>query len=314
VEYDSERQHYVIRFVIGPDEFHENVDNNAYTNFLARWNLETAAAWHRRIERDHPDALKKIGARIGLLPDEPGHWKTIADQLYLPIDEKNHQIEQFEGYFELEDFQVAERNDNYLPVFEAPLSLMHIQKTQAVKQADVLMLHALFPDAFDDDWVRNDYEFYEPRTTHSSSLSLAFHSIMANRVGLPMPALRYFLAALAFDFNVSNRNAADGIHAALAGGVWQATIFGFGGILLHEDGTLSITPCLPRHWEKLSFPLRYRGDIIHVDMTRDDVEVRLVGKPKKTPRTEVQKPWIEIDGRRFRLEAEQPLRVSLNGS
>jgi kojibiose phosphorylase len=312
VEYDQNKQRYVIRFVIGPDEFHENVDNNAYTNYLARWNLNTGARWHRRLARERPGALKKIGAKIGLLPDEPDRWETIADRLYLPLDEKNRRIEQFEGFFELEDFRIEERNGNYLPVFKAPLGLMHIQQIQAVKQADVVMLHALFPDAFDSEWTRNDYEYYEPRTTHSSSLSAAFHSIMAKRVGSPMLAWRYFLAALAFDFDLSNKNATDGIHAALAGGVWQAVVFGFAGVTLREDGVLSLSPSLPRHWEKLSFHLHCRGGIVHVGLTRDEVSMRLVSKPKKTAWTEANHLEVEIEGQRFTLEAKQPIRVFLS--
>lgn len=311
VEYDHDRQGYVIRFVIGPDEFHENVDNNAFTNYLARWNLHTAVAWYRRLADDYPEALKKLSRKITLTPEEPEQWDRIAARIYIPVDEEKRLIEQFEGYFGLQEFQVTERNSNYLPVFKAPLSLMRIQKTQAVKQADVVMLHALFPDAFDEEWVRNAYAYYEPRTTHSSSLSPAFHSIMASRIGLPMPAWRYFLAALSFDFNVSSRSAADGIHAALAGGVWQAVIFGFGGIVLHEDNRLSLSPRLPRHWENLSFFLRWWGDIVHFDVTQDEVKVQVaVAKPKK-PETAGTPRWIEIEGQRYPIEANQPISVSL---
>lgn len=114
------------------------------------------------------------------------------------------------------------------------------------------------------------------------------------------------------DFNVSNKSAADGIHAALAGGVWQGVVFGFAGIGLHDNQVLSLSPRLPQHWEKVSFFLHWWGDVLHFDVTHDKVEVHLsIAKSKKTD-TELLPRWIEIEGQRVQLEANQPVRVSVN--
>ncbi|MFO1434684.1 MAG: glycosyl hydrolase family 65 protein [Candidatus Competibacteraceae bacterium] len=318
VEWDRNLQRYSIRYVIGPDEFHEEIDNNAYTNFLARWNLETGADWYHRLQQDYPEAFAQLGARLKLRPEEPERWRDIARQIYLPMDEERRLIEQFEGYFQREDFRVTQRNHNYLPVFATPLSTARLQPTQALKQADVIMIHTLFPDAFPKEWIEHNYDYYEPRTTHSSSLSPAMYSIVASYLGRPVAAWRYFLAALFVDLNLSGRSAADGIHAASAGGIWQNVIFGFAGIKLNADGKLAIYPRLPRHWQKLTFYLHCQGERLRIELGQDEVELCLLAERSKERLLEPdsscgeQAPYtVTVEDRLYRLEGDRPIRITL---
>lgn len=321
VEFDRARKCRVIRFVVGPDEFHEEVDNNAYTNFMARWNLETAAKWYRRLKQHFPEPFEKLAKKLSLGAEEPDEWLAIAREIVIPTDEARQLIEQFDGYFQREDFRITKRGDNFLPVFDTPLNTSRIQQTQAIKQADVLMLHVLFPADFPEEWVKNNYAYYEPRTTHSSSLSPAIHAIVASQIGLPVAAWKYFLAALFVDINLIQKSAADGIHAASAGIIWQMVILGFGGVTLGEDGKLSLNPRLPRHWEKVAFFLHWKGDFLQVTLAQQQAELCWFATPSKkrapalaSQQQEQAQRVIEVQGRAYPLTVNQPLQIVLQRS
>lgn len=250
--------------VIGPDEYHETVDDNAFTNVMARWNLTTGAEVAALLAERWPDRWRAVSADIGLTADEPATWTAIADSLYTGFDEATGLIEQFRGYFDLEDIDLAALDPRSAPV-DVVLGRERVQRSQLIKQADVVMLLHLFPDAWPPEVQAANFRYYEPRCGHGSSLSPAIHALVAARLGDTELASRYFQQAATIDLADNMGNAAGGVHAAALGGLWQAIVFGFGGLDLAEDGPRT-RPHLPPGWSALSMEITWRGQrhAIHI--------------------------------------------------
>jgi trehalose/maltose hydrolase-like predicted phosphorylase len=268
-EWEQEHQRYEINDIIGPDEYHDHVDNNVYTNALARWNLQTALSLKTWLERDYPAKWKKINRRVRLKSAELDHWQHVIDHIYLPYNPETKLVEQFEGYFQRKDVNLAQLE----PRTESVQSLLGIEganETQVLKQPDVLMLMYLLPDLYDPATVRANYEYYTQRTDHTfgSSLGPSIMAIMACRVGDTAAAYEHFMRAARADLFDVRENAGDGIHGASAGGLWQAVVFGFAGLEQTEDGWRT-NPHLPEKWRRVAFNIVDHGKLIHFDVTKD---------------------------------------------
>lgn len=250
-----------IRGVVGPDEYHHSVDDNAYTNWMARFNVERAVEavdWLRREDGVASDALRE---RLGLRPDEPAEWAEVARTLFCPGPDGRGVIEQFEGFFDLEDYELP-RHER----FRAPISRLfeweRINRSKIIKQADVLMLLHVFPSAFSSEIVRANYRYYEPMTDHASSLSPGIHAAIAARIGLCEDAVHYLRQSLWLDLSDRMGNSATGIHPACMGATWQALVFGFLGVRFEETGPVREHrdfSCLPSKWERVAVSLMWRG-------------------------------------------------------
>jgi beta-phosphoglucomutase family hydrolase len=223
-------QHHHIRGVVGPDEYHFGVNDNAYTNWMARFNLERAAWTADRLGR-------AVGDRL-LDGEEPQRWRALAASLFCPAPDRNGVIEQFEGFFDLGEHSLSHEER-----FRAPVSRLfdweRVNRLKIVKQADVLMLPLLFPDAFTDEVVAANYRYYEPLTDHGSSLSPPVHAAIAARLGLREDAERYWRQSLWLDLSDAMDNSSLGVHPAAMGGTWQAMVFGFLGVRFGDDGPVS---------------------------------------------------------------------------
>lgn len=246
-----------IRGVIGPDEYHETVDDNAYTNVMARWNLISGHEVAALVAERWPDRWDTLSAKLGLAADEPATWVEIAGSLYTGFNPATGLIEQFQGYFDLEDIDLSTLEPRSAPV-DVILGRERVQRSQLIKQADVVMLLHLFPDAWPPEVCAANFRYYEPRCGHGSSLSPAIHALVAARLGDMELASRYFRQAATIDLADAMGNAAGGVHAAALGGLWQAVVFGFGGLQLTEDGPRT-RPNLPPGWSSLSMEITWRG-------------------------------------------------------
>jgi kojibiose phosphorylase len=266
-EWNMQRGAYEINDVIGPDEYHDHVDNNAFTNRMAQWNLETAfdvLAWLRR---EHPQKAQELVERLDLSEKRLTHWRDVIDRLVILQDSETGLFEQFEGFFDLRDVNL----DDYEPrekSLQALLGIAGVQDYQILKQADVLMLLYLLPTAYDRTVSQVNWDYYTPRTDHTygSSLGPAIQAALAARQGAIEEAYEHFMRAARTDLLDVRGNTADGIHAASAGGLWQAVIFGFGGLRITEDGLVS-EPHLPPGWTRLAFSLKYLGQWHTFDLT-----------------------------------------------
>lgn len=279
VEYNKKKRRYEIKNVIGPDEFHEGVDNNAYTNIMAKWNLLRAIELYRLFCRRQPEGLRKVAKRLRVTQKELKGWRNIAPRIITHVYKKKNIIEAFDGYFSLKDVPITKLDNNFMPLFPPGVSPRNVQKTQLVKQSDVVMLLYLFSDIFGGTIKKKSYFYYAKRTMHKSSLSPSIHAIVGSEVGDPK-AYQYFLVSLYTDLRSAHGNTSEGIHAASLGGTWQAVINGFGGIDI-KQGILSVNPKLPGHWKKLKFSLKWKRYTLLVSIDKERVELYYKSKKKK---------------------------------
>jgi kojibiose phosphorylase len=250
--------HY--RDVVGPDEYHEHVDDNAYTNLLAAWQLRAAEGVLRWLEHAHPTRAEHLLRRLTVDGSERECWARVAAGMARPRV-AGGVIEQFAGYFDLADADLARlRNPSRHLSMQALLGHEGVQLTRTVKQPDVLMLAFQLPGLFDAEALAANYRYYDPRTDHEqgSSLGPAVSAVIAARAGDGAAAYAHFLRAARADLQDVRGNASDGIHGASAGGLWQAVVFGFAGLRLTADGW-TVDPHLPDAWTRLRFRFRHRG-------------------------------------------------------
>ena len=279
-EYVAEKERYEIRQVTGPDEWHEPVDNNLYTNYLARWNLRYVRSLIEEFKEEHQDVLERLQRELALTEEELKSWDTIQSKIYLPKKEGTKLLEQFEGYFDLKEVLIEKYDENDWPIRPEALKETKARFTQIIKQADVVMLLHLMGEEFDEETTKLNYQYYEKRTLHGSSLSPSIYSIMGLKTGDDSKAYRYLRRAAFIDLLNLQKNTREGIHAANAGGVWQTVVFGFAGVSIDKDGAFVINPTMPKEWEGLSFKIHYYGAWLEICIGADNhVEVkRLAGE------------------------------------
>jgi maltose phosphorylase len=254
--------------VMGPDEFKMMVNNNAYTNYMAK--------------RTFVFTLKALEgmdlARLGCTSAEMEEWRRMADQMIIPYDTKTGIYEQNEGFFNLPHIDV-----DAIPVEDFPLyhhwSYDRIYRNDMIKQPDVLMFMFLYNRSFTKEEKRVNYDYYEPRCIHESSLSPSVHSIFAAELGRSEEAFDFFRFATRIDLDNYNRNTGEGIHTTSIAAAWMNIVYGFGG--MRSDGELlSFNPTIPAHWKGYSFQVLYRGSVIRVETSQHASSVRVVkGEP-----------------------------------
>ncbi|SDF31936.1 kojibiose phosphorylase [Thermoanaerobacter thermohydrosulfuricus] len=278
-EYVKELDRYEINNVIGPDEFHEHVDNNAYTNYLAKWNIKKGLELINMLKEKYPEHYYAISNKICLTNEEIEKWKKVEEKIYIPYDKDKKLIEQFEGYFDKKDYVIDKFDENNMPIWPEGVDITRLGDTQLIKQADVVMLMLLLGEEFDEETKRINYEYYEKRTMHKSSLGPSMYAIMGLKVGDHKNAYQSFMRSANVDLVDNQGNTKEGLHAASAGGTWQVAVFGFGGMEIDKEGILNINPWLPEKWDKLSYKVFWKGNLIEVIVTKEDVSVKkLEGK------------------------------------
>jgi kojibiose phosphorylase len=251
---------YHFRDTMGPDEFHEHVDDNLFTNQLAVWHLDTADRVLGWLEARYPADAAALAARLGIDQSTRELWRRVASRIAPPVV-RDGVSEQHAGFFDLTevDFALA-RDPRRTLSMQQVYGIDGTALTQNLKQPDVLMLAYLFPEHFTETEFLANYHYYDPRTDHElgSSLGPAISAIIAARAGDTSAAYGHFCRAARADLDNVRRNAGDGIHGASAGGLWQAVVFGFAGLELREDGW-STRPRLPAAWTRLRFTFLRRG-------------------------------------------------------
>lgn len=264
---------YHIFNVEGPDEYHdEGVDDNYYTNAMAVWNIEHALEVARFMQESYPARWADLRGRIGLKNQELTGWSKVAGHMYLDMS-GGALIEEFAGYFELEDIDVNDFRPRTAPM-AVILGRDRANASQVVKQADVVMALYLLEKKLDPEIIRANFEYYDRRTAHGSSLSPAIYGLVAARLGLLDQALAYFRQAATIDLANNMGNAAGGVHIAAMGGLWQEMIMGFAGVRL-DGSRLFVNPRLPDGWRRLRFRLAWRGFGLVFDI-KNGSQIRLI--------------------------------------
>ncbi len=271
---DAKGGKFCINGVTGPDEYNAVVNNNAYTNLMARENLRYAARTVESLRVTEPAAYNALVRKTALEPSEVEAWNRAAGNMYVPYDEKLKIIPQDDNFLEKEpwDFRNTPRDHYPLLLFYHPLN---IYRKQVIKQADVVLAMFLLGNEFSLDAKKRNFEFYDPLTTGDSSLSSCVEAIIAGQIGDIEKAIRYGMAALLMDLADVGGNVRDGCHIASMGGTWMALTYGFGG-MRDDDGTLSFWPHrAPEDNAILRFPLTYRGQMLQVEIGLEKVQYAL---------------------------------------
>lgn len=263
-----------IHGVTGPDEYTTVVNDNLYTNVMARFNLRRSARAVRELAERWPEEYVRMVARLALDPEEVAEWERVAEAMAIPYDEHlgiNPQDADFHRR-EVWDLESTPPDKRPLLLHYHPLV---IYRFQVLKQADVVLAMFLQGDEFSPELKRANFEYYDPITTGDSSLSAVVQSIVAAEVGYHELALRYFHASLFVDLADLHGNTPEGVHVASAAGIWAVLVNGFGGMRDH-DGVMVFDPRLPEGWEAVTFRLTARGARIRVTVRQDSLELALV--------------------------------------
>ncbi|MDN6617804.1 MAG: glycoside hydrolase family 65 protein, partial [Enterococcus sp.] len=266
VKWQEEKNRYEIHQVIGPDEYTEHVDNNAYTNYLASYSLRLAL----QLMEEFPDRAKKM-----ITSEEYDDLIAVNQALYLPTPNERGIIPQDDTFLSKKEIDLDKyhKATQVLTILN-DYNMDQINDLQVLKQADVLLLLLLFPESFSQEIKQANWDYYYPRTLHDSSLSKSTHCNFALLLNDVDTAYKLFQSIFDIDLSGENMHSSDdGIHAASLGGVWQNVVLGFGGLRINKNG-LSLAPKLPRNWDRLEYVIKFKKRKMTVTITHDQVEIR----------------------------------------
>ncbi|MGB0099412.1 MAG: glycosyl hydrolase family 65 protein [Nocardioides sp.] len=290
-----------IHGVTGPDEYTTVVNNNLFTNVMARFNLEQAAVTIHRIRDHDPDGWVRVAARLGISDDEVEEWQRCADGMAIPFDEGLGIHPQDDFFLDREVWDLSRTPHETRPLLLHYHPLV-IYRFQVLKQADVVLALFLQGDRFTLEEKRADFEYYDPITTGDSTLSAVVQSVIAAEVGYHDAALDYFYQSLYVDLADLHHNTVDGLHVASTGGVWSALVHGFGG-MRDYGGRLSFDPRLPQSWPTLSYRLCWRGNRMLVELSQEQVRFSIVAGDGTVP--------ITVRGTAYDVAPGDPVVVDL---
>lgn len=296
---DAKGGKFCINGVTGPNEYNAVVNNNAYTNLMARENLRYATEVVESLRATEPDAYNALVQKTALEPSEAKTWIHAAENMYVPYDESRKIIPEDDNFLDKEAWDFGNTPAEHYPLllFYHPLN---IYRKQVIKQADVILAMFLLGDVFSPETKKRNFDFYDPLTTGDSSLSSCVEAIIAAQIGDIDKAIRYGMAALLMDLADVGGNVKDGCHIASMGGTWMMLTFGFGG-MRDDDGTLSFWPRRPLEDNAvLRFPVTYRGQLLEVEIGLEKVEYAL----REGERLVIRHETEEVE-----LTRENPLAV-----
>ena len=274
VSFSTEKEQYVILGVTGPNEYENNVNNNWYTNYAAKWCLEYTVSRLNYIACEHADKIKAIEQRLSLKQEELTHWDEIAKKMYLPYD-TNHQVYlQQDGFLDKELFETS-----HIPLDQRPInqhwSWDRILRSPYIKQADVLQGFYFFEDHFSTEQLAKNFDFYEPFTVHESSLSPSIHAVLAAALGRVEQAYAFYLRTSRLDLDDYNAEVNEGLHITSMAGTWLSVVEGFGGMRVKNDA-IHFAPQLPKAWHSFSFKINFRGSVLQLTVSQKSSIITLI--------------------------------------
>jgi len=282
LEYNDKRDYYEINNVMGPDEYKEHIDNNAFINHMVYWQFEKALEYIEIIRDKQPDFYKNLKTRINLNQEEIQEWKTKKDKIYLPQPEKGNIISQYEGYQDLPEIDLEKYKQGEVGDIFNDFGWEQITNSKVSKQADVVILTYLLEDKFNTETIKANYDFYEPLTLHDSSLSPAIHAAVASRIGKIESAYNLFQRAARIDLGENMNSSDKGLHSASLGGLWQAIIFGFAGFN-YKDKKVYLNPKLPNKWNMVSFKIKVRDNVYQLAITKEKINIQEIRVKEPIP-------------------------------
>lgn len=266
-DWSGDKSRYGYYGVMGPDEFQMMVNNNSYTNYMGKVSLEYTLDVLKRLKHKNKVLYDTMVEKFNVKDAELINWQNVAEKMFIPYDDKTKLLEQHEGYFNLPHVDVDK-----IPVEDFPLyhnwTYDRIYRNDMIKQPDVLMLMLLYNSRFTNEQVKANYEYYEPRCIHESSLSPSVHSILASQLKKHSEAYDFFGFATRMDLDNYNRNTNEGLHTTSIAAAWMNILYGFGG-MRSDSEVLSFRPSIPKEWNGYSFRLCYENDVIVVEINKE---------------------------------------------
>lgn len=270
LEWNEDQQKYYLNNVIGPDEYKEHVNNNAFTNHTVHWNIEIAIMYYKELKESNRELWNQLNTRLKI-EDSYQKWISKIDKIYLPKPGKDLVIPQDDTYLSKKIIDLTKyKNQTRVGTIFDDYNLEQVNQIQVSKQADIMVLFYLLENRFSQEVKLANWNYYEPKTLHDSSLSFSTHSVLASDMGESELAYELFQKAASIDLGSNMKSSDHGIHAAAMGGVWQAVVNGFGGIRM-IDGNLRISPRLPKNWNSLEFKIIWKEKLLSVKITKNKV-------------------------------------------
>jgi maltose phosphorylase len=267
---------YVILGVTGPNEYENNVNNNFYTNYIAKWCLDYTFEQIQKVSLEYPSDHKRITEKVKISDAELQSWKKVADNMYFPYSEEHKVYLQQDGFLDKELVKVADLDKSQRPINQK-WSWDRILRSPYIKQADVLQCFYFFEEHFSKQELQRNFEFYESFTVHESSLSPCVHSIQAAVLDKMDMAYTFYLRTSRLDLDDYNKEVEEGCHITSMAGTWMSIVEGFGGMRVKED-KLHFSPKIPKEWTGYSFKINFRNQILKVDIDHNETLFSIDGQ------------------------------------
>lgn len=278
--FSTHKDQFVILGVTGPNEYENNVNNNFYTNYLAKWCINYTIEQIEKVEKEYASDYSRILSKINLDAAEIVHWKKVADKMYLPFSEEHDVYLQQDGFLDKELVKVHDLDKSQRPINQK-WSWDRILRSPYIKQADVLQGFYFFEDHFSKEQLEKHFDFYEPFTVHESSLSPCVHSIQAANLGRMEQAYTFYLRTSRLDLDDYNKEVEEGCHITSMAGTWMSIVEGFGGMRVKNDA-LHFEPKIPEQWQGYSFKINFRNQILQVFVNANETKFTLEGTQELT--------------------------------
>ncbi len=268
VNFSEEKNQFVILGVTGPNEYENNVNNNWYTNYIAKWCLSYTLKCLENHKENHSSYYKEIYVDLNLKDHELQLWEDICKNMYFPYNTQHKIFLQQDGFLDKVLSVVNELPEDEKPIHQN-WSWDRILRSVYIKQADVLQGLYFFEDDFSIEVIRSNFDFYEPSTVHESSLSPCVHCILACMLKMDSKAYEMYLRTSRLDLDDYNNDTEDGLHITSMAGTWMSIVKGFGGMRI-KNNQLHFKPYLPKQWKACSFKIVFRGSLIQVHLDHNE--------------------------------------------
>ena len=275
VNFSTDKNKFVMLGVTGPNEYENNINNNWYTNYIAKWCIDYALENIETVKINHISDYLRIKEKVNFTDEELTSWKKVADNMYFPYSEKHNVYLQQDGFLDKELITVADLDKSQRPINQK-WSWDRILRSPYIKQADILQGFYMFENDFSTQELERHFDFYEPFTVHESSLSPCVHSIQAAKLGRMEQAYTFYLRTSRLDLDDYNHEVEEGLHITSMAGTWMSIVEGFGGMRVLNN-MLSFSPKIPKEWNSYSFKVNFRNQIITVNVTQNGTQFELEG-------------------------------------
>jgi maltose phosphorylase len=273
--FSTDKNKYVILGVTGPNEYENNVNNNWYTNYIAKWCIDYTLETIKKVKEGHSNDFARISGKTKITHEELELWEDVADQMYFPFSEAHQVYLQQDGFLDKELITVADLDKAQRPINQK-WSWDRILRSPYIKQADTLQGMYFFEDQFTTEELRRHFDFYEPFTVHESSLSPCVHSIQAAKLDRMDQAYTFYLRTSRLDLDDYNHEVHEGLHITSMAGTWMSIVEGFGGMRVKND-SLTFEPKIPKQWEAYTFKVNFRHQILKVSVNQNETQFELEG-------------------------------------